>query len=59
MQSYQIENNEFRTWLTMMFYENCLEREEDGRSPYKNVEDYTQRNYNWLLTKFKKETGEK
>jgi hypothetical protein len=49
----------FKNWLTMMFNENCLEREADGRPLYKNVEDYTQRNYNWLLTKFKKETGEK
>ena len=49
----------FTSWVTMMFYENCLEREADGIPPYKNVEDYTTRNYNWLRTKFKKETGEK
>ena len=49
----------FKNWLTMMFNENCLEREEDGLPPYKSVEDYTTRNYNWLRTKFKKETGEK
>ena len=50
---------EFKTWVTMMFYENCLERESDGMPPYKNVEDYTQRNYNWLQEKFKEIKGEK
>ena len=49
----------FKNWLTMMFNENCLEREADGTPLYKNVEDYTQRNYNWLLTKFNELTGEK
>ena len=51
--------NKFRTWSTMMFYENCKEREEDGIPPFKSVEDYTQRNYNWLRTKFNELTGEK
>jgi hypothetical protein len=49
----------FKNWLTMMFNENCKEREEDGRPLYKSVEDYTQRNYNWLRTKFNNLTGEK
>ncbi len=49
----------FKTWVTMMFYENCLEREADCMPPYKSVEDYTQRNYNWLQEKFKEDTGEK
>ena len=46
--------NKFRTWLTMMFYENCLEREEDGRPPYKNVEDYAHTNYSLLREKYLK-----
>ncbi len=50
---------DYQSWLTMMFFENCIEREEDGRPLYKSVEDYTQRNYNWLRTKFNNLTGEK
>ena len=50
---------DYQAWLTMMFFENCKEREEDGRPLYKSVEDYTQRNYNWLRTKFNELTGEK
>ena len=45
--------NKFRTWLTMMFYENCKEREADGMPLYKSVEDYTHRNYNWLQKKYR------
>ena len=50
---------DFKVWLTNMYYENCKEREEDGRAPFKSVEDYTQRNYNWLRTKFNNLSGEK
>ena len=44
---------DYQAWLTMMFFENCIEREEDGIPPFKSVEDYTQRNYNWLQKKYR------
>ena len=44
----------FTSWVTMMFYENCLEREADGIAPYKNVEDYAHTNYSWLREKYLK-----
>ena len=45
--------NEFRTWLTMMFYENCLEREEDGVTPFEDVEAYFLKNHTWLQEKYR------
>ena len=49
---------EYRMWLTKMYYENCKERETDGVKPFKSVDAYYQAYPNWLKEKFKEFKGE-
>jgi len=51
---------EFRMWLSRMYYDNCKERDTHHQKPYDSVDAYYQRNQNWLDEKFnKKQVGEK
>ena len=50
---------DFKAWLTKMYYENCKERDLDGQPLFDSVDAYYQKHPKWLRRKFKKETGEK
>ena len=50
---------EFRMWLSTMYYENCKERDLDGVPLYESVDAYYQKHTKWLKEKYNKEVGEK
>ena len=49
---------EFKLWLSKMYYENCKERELDGVPLYDSVDAYYQKHPDWLREKFKEFKGE-
>ncbi len=50
---------DFRMWLSNMYYENCKERDLDGQPLFVDVNEYYHKHAEWLKTKFNKEVGEK
>ena len=45
---------EFKAWLSKMYYDNCHERETVGDKPYENIEVYYQKHSKWLREQFNK-----
>ena len=50
---------DFKMWLSKMYYENCKERDLDGVPLYESVDAYYQKHTKWLENKFNNEEGEK
>ena len=48
------ESAEFKQYCRMMYNENCLERIDFGQTPYKNLNTYLTKNYNFIVDRFKK-----
>ena len=48
------ENAKFKVYCQTMYSENCLERIEYGQKPYKSLEAYLTKNYNFIVDRFKK-----
>jgi hypothetical protein len=48
------ENAEFNLYCRRMYNENCLERLDYGQKPYKSLEAYLTKNYNFIVDRFKK-----
>ena len=48
------DNAEFESYCQMMYSENCLERHEHGQKPYRNLESYLTKNYDFIVDRFKK-----
>ena len=51
------ENAEFKQYCQMMYAENCLERLDFGQIPYKNLNTYITKNYDFIVDRFKKGKG--
>ena len=48
------DNAEFNSYCQRMYSENCLERIEYGQKPYKSLEVYLTKNYNFIVDRFEK-----
>ena len=48
------ENAEFNLYCQRMYNENCLERPKFGQEPYKNLNTYLTKNYDFIVDRYKK-----
>ena len=48
------ETAEFKAYCQTMYSENCLERLQYGQEPYKNLNTYLTKNYDFIVDRFKK-----
>ena len=48
------DNAEFNLYCRTMYNENCLERLNFGQEPYKNLNTYLTKNYDFIVDRFKK-----
>ena len=48
------DNAEFESYCQRMYNENCLERQDYGQKPYKSLEAYLTKNYNFIVDRFEK-----
>jgi|TARA_B100000809_G_C14907696_1_gene448649 hypothetical protein len=48
---------QFRMWLTKMYFENCKEREINRDKPFRSIDAYYREHHDWLDQKFNKEIG--
>lgn len=48
---------DFRNWLRKMYYENCKERDLDGRPQFRSMNAYYREYPKWLENKFNESKG--
>ena len=48
------DDAEFNLYCQRMYNENCLERPKFGQTPYKNLDTYLTKNYDFIVDRFKK-----
>ena len=48
------DDAEFNLYCQRMYNENCLERPKFGQTPYKNLNAYLTKNYDFIVDRFKK-----
>ena len=48
------DNAEFNLYCRRMYNENCLERPKFGQEPYKNLNTYLTKNYDFIVDRYKK-----
>ena len=52
-------DDQFQNFIVRMYHENCKERNQDGVTPFENVDAYYRTYPNWLHQKFKENKEEK